>query len=128
MHHDARIHGGEVEFGDVFVQPRYGRVDQSPFVGCQQVKAAFERLGLPLLPRHEYAAPQRGGDLHGADAGAGGDAGDSLWWQAREASNLENPVDSVVVGPESVLAVEVPAAEEQVLLVAENYPAVRCVR
>ena len=83
---------------------------------------------MALLPGDQHAAADGGVDLHGADAGAGGDAGDGLDRQAGEAGDLERPVEAVVVGQEGVLAVDVPAAEEQVLLVAEDDPAVGEIR
>src|SRR3990172_10822436 len=120
MNHDAGVHGGEVEFGDVLVQAGGGGVDQAALVGGQQVDAALERFGVALLPGHQHAPTPGGGDLHGADAGAGRDAGDGLHRQAGEPGDLDRPVQPVVVGQEGVAVVDVPAAEEQVLLVAED--------
>ena len=74
VHHDAGIHGGEIEFGDVFVQAENGRVDQAALVGQAQIVAAFERFRLAFLPGHHHAAAQGGVGLHGADTGSGGDA------------------------------------------------------
>ena len=124
MDHDAGVHGGEVELGHVLVQAGRRGVDQAALVGGQQVDAALERFGLALLPRDEHAAAPGGGDLHGADAGAGRDAGDGLHRQAGQAGDLDRAVQPVVVGQEGVAMVDVPAAEEQMLLVAEDDAAV----
>ena len=118
------IHGGEVKLGDVLVQAGGGRVDQAALVGDEQVDAGLERLGMALLPRHEHAAAPGGGDLHGADARAGGDTRNGLDRQTGQAGDLECSIEPVVVGQEGVLAIDVPAAEEQVLLVAEDDAAV----
>ncbi len=108
----------------MFVEALDRLVDQAALVGGDQVDAGFEVLGAAFLPRHKHAAAQGGGDLHGADAGAGGDAVDRLDGQAGEAGDFERAVDAVVVGQEGVLAVEMPAAAQQVLLVAEDHPPV----
>ncbi len=121
MHHDAGVHGGEIEFSHVFVKSGDGGVDQAALVGHQQVDAALERLRLALLPGNEDPAAQRGAHLHGADARARGDARRGLYRQPGDAGDLEIAVHAVILGQEGILAVDVPAAEERVLRVAEHH-------
>ena len=70
VHHDAGIHGGEVQFGHTLIQPRNRGIHQTAFVGRKQIQAGFERLRLAFLPGNQDSAALRGGHLHGTDPGS----------------------------------------------------------
>ena len=117
-HHQAGIHGNEVDLRHVGMQTGDRLVDHAALIAAHQIERAAGALHLLLVPGNQDAPAQGSDDLHGGNARTRRKPGGILDGQGGDAGELINALHAKIMIQQGVGVVNVPAPEQVYLLAA----------